>query len=166
MAAAAAGGCGTADPGPASPPRPASALSSEAGRLLGGGVPAFQAQLRALRGKPVVVNQWASWCGPCRFEFPFLARAAERYRGRVAFLGVDAKDARPAAERFLVEQPLPYPSYFDPATDIAREFRGGQFWPTTAYYDARGRLVYTHAGVYSSQAKLEEEIRRHALRGV
>ena len=57
--------------------------------LRGGGVEAFEAHLRGLRGRPVVVNQWASWCRPCKAEFPFFQRQSERWRDRVAFVAVD-----------------------------------------------------------------------------
>ena len=134
-------------------------------RLLGGGPAAFRRQLAALRGKPVVVNQWASWCGPCRYEFPFFQRLSAIYRGRVAFLGVDAQDSREAAAAFLRELPTPYPHFFDPTLAISREFKGGFAWPTTAFYDARGRLTRTHPGVYASQARLAADIRTYALHG-
>ena len=163
-------GCGSSDSSrsgataPAVPESPA-ALDRAAGRLIEGGPPAFRRQLAALRGTPIVVNQWASWCGPCRFELPFFARLSRRYRGRVAFVGVNAQDTRPAARRFLARMPLPFPSYFDPSTSISREFRAGYAWPTTAYYDERGRLVRTHAGAYRSLAQLERDVRRYALDG-
>lgn len=166
VAALALGGCGSGEkPGPAAPAKPARALPTEASRLLGGGPAAFREQLAALRGTPVVVNQWASWCGPCRAEFPFFQRLATRYQGRVAFLGVNAQDSREAARRFLKRFPTPYPHYFDPTTAIAREFKGGFAWPTTAFYDARGRLTQTHAGGYATQAKLDQDIRSWALHG-
>ena len=159
-------GCGAGErSGTAAPPKAAPGLSGQAGRLLEGGTAAFQTQLRALRGTPVVVNQWASWCGPCHYEFPFFAGLARRYAGRVAFLGVDSQDSRGAALRFLQRYRTPYPHYFDPSTAIAREFRGGFAWPTTAFYDAAGRLTEIHAGGYASQARLDRDIRRFALRG-
>jgi hypothetical protein len=97
-------------------------------------------------------------------EFPFFARLAARYRGRVAFLGVDSQDSEAAARRFLRRHPTPFPHFFDPTTSVARIFEGGFAWPTTAFYDARGRLRRTHAGAYYSQAALDRDIRRHALR--
>ena len=153
-----AAGCGEAD-APTVPAQPARGLSAEAGKLVGGGPAAFEAQLRKLRGTPVVVNQWASWCGPCKFEFPFFRDVAKRYRGRVAFLGVDSDDNRGDAEEFLREHPVPYPSYFDPDVRIARLFKGGVGWPTTAFYDRTGKLVDTHVGPYSSAQDLQEAIR-------
>ena len=162
LVALGSGACGSGDDPPGAPARPATALR-ESPRLVGGGPEAFRRQVRALRGTPIVVNQWASWCGPCRFEFPFFRALAERYRGRVAFLGVDSQDSRGEGERFLRENPVPFPSFFDPAVKIAREFRGGIAWPTTAFYDRSGRLVNTHAGAYAGRGKLEADIREHAL---
>ena len=162
-------------PGSAIPPsgarsaaavRPAlAALERDAARLLDGGVPAFRRRLADLRGVPVVVNQWASWCGPCRYEFPFFQRLAKRYRGRVAFLGVNSQDVRDDAREFLREFPTPFPHYYDEHARVAREFAGGRAWPTTAYYAADGRLARTHPGSYASEGKLEADVRRWALRG-
>ena len=56
-----------------------------------------------------------------------------------------------------------YPSYFDLNGNTARTFKGGLAWPTTAFYDARGKLTKTHPGAYATQAKLDEDIRRYAL---
>jgi thiol-disulfide isomerase/thioredoxin len=107
----------------------------------------------------VVVNQWASWCGPCRFEFPFFQHLARRYRGRVAFLGVNSNDSVDSARRFLRQFPTPYPSFEDGDSSVARVFKGGRAWPTTVFYDARGKLVEVHPGAYASERKLEEDIR-------
>jgi cytochrome c biogenesis protein CcmG, thiol:disulfide interchange protein DsbE len=140
-------------------------LPARQDRLLDGGVSAFKHQLAALRGHPVVVNQWASWCGPCAFEFPFFRGLADKYRGQVAFLGVDAQDNRGDALAFLKRHPVPYPSYFDGDATVARSFRGGQAWPTTAFFNAAGKRTETHAGAYATQAKLEQDIRIHAING-
>jgi cytochrome c biogenesis protein CcmG/thiol:disulfide interchange protein DsbE len=157
--------CGSEGDAPTAPAKPAGGLSSESGKLIGGGTDAFNSQLRELKGTPVVVNQWASWCGPCKFEFPFFRALADKYAGKVAFLGVNSQDSRGPAEEFLRKNQVPYPSYFDPAVKIAREFDGGLAWPTTAFYDAKGKLVETHAGAYASQDKLDEAIQENALRG-
>lgn len=140
-------------------------LHGQSNALLDGGPAAFTARLADLRGAPVVVNQWASWCGPCRYEFPFFQRLAKRYGARVAFLGVNSQDSRSDAEAFLKKFPVPYPHFYDQDASVARVFRGGRAWPTTAFYDARGRLAYTHIGAYATQAKLDEDIRRYALHG-
>jgi cytochrome c biogenesis protein CcmG/thiol:disulfide interchange protein DsbE len=162
LGAVALSACGE-DAGPAAPVQSSTTLTRQASQVLGGGKAAFEKQLAALKGTPVVVNQWASWCGPCRFEFPFFQKLAKRYDGRVAFLGVDSQDSRSGAKKFLKQYPVPYPSFHDPDASVARVFRGGTAWPTTAYYDASGKLVNTHLGGYATSAKLEADIRTHAL---
>jgi cytochrome c biogenesis protein CcmG/thiol:disulfide interchange protein DsbE len=162
-------GCGSNSSGRSSTnfagPVAIGALSSRQNDLLDGGASAFKRQLVALRGHPVVVNQWASWCGPCKFEFPFFQRLAEKYHGQVAFLGVDSQDNRADAASFLARHQVPYPSYFDGDATVARSFRGGQAWPTTAFYNAAGKRTDTHPGAYATQAKLEQDIRKHAMNG-
>jgi thiol-disulfide isomerase/thioredoxin len=160
-AAFGAAGCGSSGQAPSAPAQSAAGLSSQAGRVLGGGAGAFQRQLAVLHGTPVVVNQWASWCGPCRFEFPFFGSLARAYRGRVAFLGVDSQDSRGDAVKFLRKFPVPYPTFFDPDVAVARTFRGGTAWPTTAFYARTGKLVYTHPGAFASRAKLNQAIRQY-----
>jgi thiol-disulfide isomerase/thioredoxin len=139
-------------------------LRAQGNRLLDGGREAFEAQIGELRGTPVVVNQWASWCPPCRAEFPIFQRLAEKYAGRVAFLGIDMQDDREAALAFMNELPTPYPHYVDEDASIARLIGGGRVSPTTGFYDARGELVFSHLGAYADDAQLEAEIRRYALR--
>lgn len=136
----------------------------DANRLLSGGENEFRRRLANARGMAVVVNQWASWCGPCRHEFPFFQRLATRYRGKVVFLGVNARDSSAAARRFLARYPTPYPHIEDPKATVARLFRGGRAWPTTAFYDATGRLRFTQQGSYPNQVALDDSIRRWALR--
>jgi len=143
-------------------PGPLGLLYRRPGQLLDGGPAAFRRQLTQLKGRPVVVNKWASWCGPCRYEFPFFQKqAAKRGRG-VAFFGVDGEDTRGAARKFLRRFPVPYPSFFDPHSKIAAVFRGDRVFPTTAYYDSKGTLVYTKQGGYASEALLEKDIARWA----
>jgi thiol-disulfide isomerase/thioredoxin len=177
LALAVVGGCGDASspsvegsaPLPDRPDKVADpelrALERHANRLLDGGTDAFEARVEGLRGHPVVVNQWASWCGPCRYEFPFFQRLAAKYRGRLAFLGVNSQDSRGEAEEFLEEFPVPFPHFYDEDASVARLFGGGRAWPTTAFYGADGELVKTHLGAYASQATLEQDIRRYALGG-
>ncbi len=139
-------------------------VDPDANRLLAGGEDEFRRRIAAARGIPVVVNQWASWCGPCRAEFPFFQRLAQSYRGKVAFLGVNSRDSPGTARGFLSRYPTPYAHIEDPDGNVARLFRGGRAWPTTAFYDAAGKLSFTHQGAYRDEAALDANIRRYALR--
>ena len=138
------------------------ALYDRGDELLDGGVEAFEAQLAELEGHPVVVNKWASWCGPCRFEFPFFQSQAAELGERVAFLGIDSEDSEDAARTFLEELPLPYPSFNDPDSEIARSIDAAREFPATVFFDSRGELVYVHRGGYASEEDLAAEIERYA----
>jgi len=87
-------------------PKPLAENISMANVIVDEGVPALQDRLAKLRGYPVVVNQWASWCPPCRAEIPLFQKAAQQYQGKVAFLGIDMQDSRGRAEDLLSELPM------------------------------------------------------------
>jgi cytochrome c biogenesis protein CcmG/thiol:disulfide interchange protein DsbE len=143
-------------------PAPLAALHRQGNELLGGGRAAYEKRIESLRGYPVVVNVWASWCGPCRFEFPALQRMSAKYGKRVAFLGIDLEDSDDAARTFLDSHPVPYPSYTDPDEEIA-ESLGDSRLPETAYYNREGELVYLKLGQYPSESDLQADIERCAL---
>jgi cytochrome c biogenesis protein CcmG/thiol:disulfide interchange protein DsbE len=145
-------------------PAPLAAVRSDANQLLDGGQDAFEERIDQLSGFPVVVNDWASWCGPCRFEFPFFQSQAAKHAREVAFLGVDSEDSDAAAEQFLSELPLPYPSYSDGDAAIRHEINAIGY-PATAFYDRAGELVYTHQGQYRTEADLAADVNRYALGG-
>ncbi len=144
-------------------PPPLAALHRQANRLLGGGQDAFEARLAQLRGYPAVANVWASWCGPCRLEFPFFQRVAAGYGKRVAFLGIDSQDSDDAARTFLGEAPVPYPSYTDPGEEIAASVGADLGLPDTVFYDRRGELVHLKQGPYGDAAELRADVERYAL---
>jgi thiol-disulfide isomerase/thioredoxin len=122
-----------------------------------------KAKLLALRGVPVVVNQWAAWCPNCKAEFPFFQRESQRYDRQVAFLGLDAQDQRSDAESFLKKFPVNYPSVFDQSAQQAQSLGGGQGWPTTFFIDRTGQETFVHDGAYASETLLDQDIRRYAL---
>jgi thiol-disulfide isomerase/thioredoxin len=142
-------------------PAPLAALHEQSNELLEGGPAAFDARLKALRGHPVVVNKWASWCGPCRAEFPILQELSTARGKEVAFLGVNARDKRPAAEGFAARYPVPYPSYEDPGERIARALKAPSNFPVTLFVDEQGKTVFTHQGGYRSAADLAADIDRY-----
>ena len=146
---AALAGCGSDD-------APASAS------FLPGGEKAFKAKLAREHGTPVVVNKWASWCGPCRLEFPFFRSQAKELKGKVVFIGVNSNDNRGDAEQFLKEEPVPFKHFEDPKLEIAATFNAVQAWPSTAFYDSKGKLEFVHQGPFRSERELAEAIDRYA----
>jgi cytochrome c biogenesis protein CcmG, thiol:disulfide interchange protein DsbE len=178
IAALGAGGCGASSSGDyggehpnykkalAGSPPPLAALHSQGNELLGGETDAFEKRIAALRGYPIVVNVWASWCGPCRFEFPWFQSLAAKRGGQIAFMGVNSNDSEGSAEQFLSELPLPYPSYTDPDLKIAQDLGGPpQYFPTTAFYDRSGKLVYSHPGQYQDEQDLIADVNKYAAGG-
>jgi cytochrome c biogenesis protein CcmG, thiol:disulfide interchange protein DsbE len=177
-AAVAVGACGEGDvedsgPSaslPASPQPSTERLSAELARnvrlgdrIVGEGKAAFERRLEPLRGHPVVVNRWASWCESCRFEFQFFADAVKRYRAQVAFVGLDSQDGRGSAEDFLRELPVGFPSIFDPDAEVAAAYGGGQAWPTTIFFERAGEVAHVKIGAYATAELLEEDIERYGL---
>lgn len=170
-------GCGGSDGGDYGGPHPdyakalagsppaLAALHKQANELLPGGTDAYEERIASLRGYPVVANFWASWCIPCRQEFPVLQRLSARYGKKVAFLGANSEDSDDAAETFLGEEPVPYPSYADPGKEILYSVGGSGGLPATAFYDSGGELVYLKQGPYTDSAALEADVRHYALQG-
>lgn len=115
----------------------------------------FRQLLDDLRGTPVVVSLWASWCEPCTREMPRLAEAA-RSNPDVQFLGVDTLDSRDGAERFIERFDVPFPSLFDPDAAIRTDL-GGSGLPITVFIDAAGEQVAMVVGELS-QADLDEQL--------
>ena len=144
-------------------PAPLAALHEQESELLPGSNPAFEKRIRELRGYPIVVNVWASWCGPCQFEFPVLQELSARYGKRVAFIGINSEDDEAAAKTFLRDEPVPYPSYTDKDKAIARRLGASVGLPDTAFFDRHGKLVYLKQGPYAHDSELEEDLQRYAL---
>ncbi len=143
-------------------PKPLAELYEQGNEILTGGLPAFEARIKELRGHPIVVNKWASWCGPCRAEFPFFQRQAAERGEEIAFLGVDSEDSEAAARTFLEELPVPYPSYFDPDGEIAASIDAAREFPATVFYGSDGEIAYVHRGGYQDEADLAADIERWA----
>ncbi len=142
-------------------PAPLAALHAQSAQLLDGGEAAVSRRLADLKGTPVVVNKWASWCGPCRAEFPFFQRAGVTYGKKVAFLGLNSGDNEGDAAAFLKRFPVPYPSYQDPRERVASALGANTAYPITIFFDASGKQVYLHQGGYPTQAKLDEDLQRY-----
>ena len=142
-------------------PAPLARLHARGNQLL----PAATAkrELAALEGHPVVVNKWASWCGPCRAEFPAFQRVSADLGKQVAFLGVDAGDGPGPAAKFLAEFPTSFPHISDPKLEAVEALGiAGSFWPTTAFFDADGRQTHVRQGPYLSADDLRADIEKYA----
>lgn len=93
---------------------------------------------------PVLVNFWGSWCGPCAKEAPELGRLHDYYHDQgVSLVGVNVRDDRGGAQRFIDEFDKPYPSWFDPPGEIAAQFGGigPSAIPSTLLLDAQHRVA-------------------------
>ncbi|MCA1848287.1 MAG: TlpA family protein disulfide reductase [Actinobacteria bacterium] len=110
-----------------------------------------------LRGKVVVVNFWATWCGPCRKEQPVLQRLADAYAGRAQFIGVNFNDDQAAAREYLREFAVRYPSVVDDGP-LAYAF-AVPYLPATILVDRGGEMRWLLLGA-QTEASLRPRIER------
>lgn len=121
---------------------------------MGGG----ELSLQSLRGQVVVINFWASWCAPCRYEIPALERAWQQLRSRgVVLLAVATQDDPGMVARFLERNPVTFPVLLDETGEVARTWPFSGI-PATFVIDPDGRLVYRAMGVreWDSQPVIQQ----------
>lgn len=143
---------------PSNQPAPDEAFALPAATLEGfaGGPPVELAQFR---GKPLVVNFWATWCAPCVKEMPAFQEVAADLRDDVTFLGVDVEDSPPNAEPFVDRLGIDYPLAIDPRREFARSVNIFGM-PTTLFVDAEGIVQYRYTGPLE-EAQLRELLAEH-----
>jgi len=125
---------------------------------LGGG---RAVRLAGLRGKPMMINVWAQWCGPCREEAPYLAEVATSNKSDLEIIGIDHDDPQPAlAIEFAQLSTWKYPQLADPdvALRTALQISGP---PQTFFVRPDGTIAYRHAGRFHSAAEIRELVREH-----
>jgi peroxiredoxin len=131
----------------------AAALAVTAGEVAGP-APAFSLQARDggsvalgdLAGQVVMVNFWATWCGPCREEMPHLEALYQRYSDLgFTLLGVNVEEDASGADKFLAETPVSFPILFDPANEVSRLYEVIAM-PSTVLIDRSGQLRFIHHG--------------------
>ncbi|MCC7463704.1 MAG: TlpA family protein disulfide reductase [Gammaproteobacteria bacterium] len=128
----------------------------------GTAAPAFQlatagggaVDLAGLKGKVVMINFWASWCGPCRKEMPILEQLHRQYRSKgLALLGVNVEPDSRAAMDWLKATPVSFPILFDADSRVSKLYQVAGM-PNTVILDRRGTVRYIHRGY---QAGVENE---------
>ncbi|MES9993504.1 MAG: TlpA disulfide reductase family protein [Candidatus Thiodiazotropha sp.] len=103
-------------------------------------------KLSELRGQVVMVNFWASWCGPCRQEMPLLQQLFERYQSLgFTLLGVNVDEDRAAADKMLKDLPVSFPILYDDTSRVSKEYQV-KAMPSTFMVDRDGRIRYLHKG--------------------
>ncbi len=102
--------------------------------------------LKDLKGKVVMINFWASWCGPCRQEFPLLDQMYKRYNSLgFTLLGVNVESDTKDAERWLAEMPVTFPVLFDKKNEVSKLYAVNAM-PSTVFIDRQGNVRYLHHG--------------------
>jgi peroxiredoxin len=130
-------------------------LTASAGAIAPGApAPAFQLRssantelsLNDLKGQVVLINFWASWCGPCRQEMPVLEQLYRKYKSAgVTLLGVNVEPKTADAEGFLKSTPVSFPILFDPDSKVSRLYEVSGM-PSTVILDRSGKIRFVHQG--------------------
>ncbi len=116
--------------------------------------------LASLRGRTVVLNFWASWCGPCRDEMPLLQAGSKRWQDKnVVFVGVDAKDDRGYARAFLRKYGVTYPNVYDGKGSLIGRY-GVTGYPETYFIDVHGKIRHRIAGPVEAPSDLDQGIQQ------
>jgi peroxiredoxin len=123
--------------GDASGPAPAFTLSTPAGQPSG---------LNAYKGQVVMVNFWATWCGPCQQEMPLLDQMYKKYKpAGFTLIGVNVDKEAPAVKQLLERKPVSFPVLLDPANQVSKAYHVDEM-PSSVIIDRKGQIRYIHRG--------------------
>ena len=110
--------------------------------------------IRSFRGSPVIVNFWASWCGPCQAEMPEFEEAYQEYGDDIVFMMVNLtdglSDTRESADAVIAEGGYTFPVYYDTTGEAANAY-GISAIPVTIFIDSHGKLVYQKTGMMDGE---------------
>lgn len=121
--------------------------------------PGPDVDLSDYQGAPMLVNFWATWCGPCVTEMPILRDTSRQLTGQLTFLGINVQDSEQNALAFLDELAVTYDQARDPSAEYFTGL-GGFGMPTTLLIDEAGRIVYRHTGAVEA-AQLRDLLAQH-----
>ena len=107
------------------------------------------AELESFKGKPVLVDFWASWCGPCRESFPWMDEIKKKYP-ELEIIAINLDEERVDAEEFLSEMPTKLNIVFDPEGELAEKYQVDAM-PSSYLIDANGNIVVQHTGFYADK---------------
>jgi thiol-disulfide isomerase/thioredoxin len=102
--------------------------------------------LADLRGRPVLINFWATWCGPCQQEMPLLQQYYQKYKADLVVLAVNNDEPRPDVQAFVTNLNLTFPVLLDPGMKVEDLYQVRAF-PTTFFVDKSGTIRYQHIGI-------------------
>ncbi len=124
------------------------AAASDGGKVIYFTIKTFEGprlKIKELTGKPLVINFWGSWCGPCRSEAPDLESAYKDFKGKVHFVGVAVQDSDHGAREFVRDYKITYPNGLDRDDSIMGLYKVYGV-PMTVVYDSFGKMHYRHVG--------------------
>jgi peroxiredoxin len=123
--------------GDASGPAPAFTLATLSGQ---------QAALSQYKGQVVMVNFWATWCGPCQQEMPLLDQMYKKYKpAGFTLIGVNVDKQEPPVKELLARKPVSFPILLDPANQVSKEYHVDEM-PSSVIIDRKGEIRYIHRG--------------------
>ena len=137
-----------------------------AGTKIGNLAPDFQLQyldgntvsLSDLRGSPVIINFWATWCGPCRSEMPFIQEIYNEWQDRgLVILAINLRETSSLVSQFIQDNNLSFPVLLDANGNVALEYNVTGI-PTTFFIDKDGIIQESKIGPFSSKEDIEEEL--------
>ena len=121
-------------------------------------------RLREFRGEVVLINFWASWCGPCRQEMPILSELHDKYQAMgFTVLGVNVEENSDAARKLLQDMPVNFPVLFDNDSSVSRQYDVAAM-PSTVLVDRNGNMRFLHKGYKSGLEDIYMEQVRSLIR--